>query len=111
MLSHHIISRGMLNTGKWEAKQAYFTLIFTVSTGIKPNRKQPYFLSLSLSPEGSGTEADCSSLFGYRQEWGCWEQWEEKPLLTSLIAVESGRASANSLQAKRRAQQEVVLSL
>lgn len=49
MLSHHIISRGMLNTGKWEAKQAYFTLIFTVSTGIKPNRKQPYFLSLSLS--------------------------------------------------------------
>lgn len=47
MLSHHIISVGMLNTGKCEAKQAYFILLFTVSTGIKLNRKQPYFPSFS----------------------------------------------------------------
>ena len=49
MLSHRVISGGMLNTGKWGAKQAYFALPFSVSTGIKLNRKQPYFLSLSLS--------------------------------------------------------------
>lgn len=47
MLSHHIISVGMLNTGKCEVKQAYFILPFTVSTGIKLNRKQPYSLSFS----------------------------------------------------------------
>lgn len=58
MLSHHIISGGMLNTGKWEAKQAYFALPFGVSTGIKLKRKQPYFLSLTLSLEGRGTETD-----------------------------------------------------
>lgn len=62
MLSYHIISWGMLNTGKkWEAKQADFTLPFRVSTGIKLNRKQPYFLFLFL--EGRRIETDRLQLY------------------------------------------------
>lgn len=47
MLCHRIISGSMLNTRKWGAKQAYFPLSFSASTGIKQDRKQPISHSVS----------------------------------------------------------------
>lgn len=98
MLCRRIISGGILNTRKWEVKQAYFLLPFAVSTGIKLNRKQHRFVSLSL--QGRGTDTD-------RLWLSPWIERSMRTLVTmggEAIVIQSCRwmcACATSVQTKQ----------